>query len=129
VTDGGAKPDGLWFSVGDGTEWRALVKARYNPEDIRYQTEVVLLQEANVCRISTAQDMDIFTAEFGKSHSTRVHAIDWTRAANQFAGVIIAPHCMERCNHEQTHWYRCWEVSCGCVWLARAVKCLRPVNY
>ena len=129
VTDGGAKPDGLWFSVGDGAEWRALVRERYDPEEMRCQTEVVLLRNANICRVNGAQAIDVFTAKYGKSRSARVQAIDWERVADQFAGIIIAPHCKDRCDYEQTHWYKCWEVWSGCVWAARAVECLRPLNY
>jgi hypothetical protein len=129
ATDYGAKPNGLWFSVGDGADWRALVKERYDPDDISHQTEVVLLQSANVYRISGAQDIDVFTAKYGKPRNARVPAIDWARVATQFAGIVIAPHCKGRCDQEQTHWYKCWEVSSGCVWAASAIKLLRPLNY
>jgi hypothetical protein len=128
LTDCGAKPNGLWFSVGNGADWRAAVMERFNPEYITCQTEVVLSQAANICRLNGAQHIDGFTAEYGKLYKARLQVIDWTRVASQFDGIIIAPHCNERCE-DKTWWYKCWEVSCGCVWTPSAVKCLRPLNY
>jgi hypothetical protein len=129
ITDEEAKPDGLWFSVGDGADWIALVKARFKPHQIRYQTEVFFVENANILRIEDANGIDALTAEYGRTRASGRQAIDWTRVASRFAGIIIAPHYEERANHKGAQWYGCWEVSCGCVWSASAVKHLRPLNY
>jgi hypothetical protein len=128
VTDGGAKPDGLWFSVGDGADWRALVKERYNADQVRFQTEVIFAERPNIWHISDAEAIDALTAEYGRMRDDGKQSIDWAGIANKFSGIIIAPHCEERSTFEQTRWYSCWEVSCGCVWVAKVVKCLRPVT-
>jgi hypothetical protein len=129
ATDYGAKPAGLWFSVGDGLDWQALVTARYSPEEIRFQTEVVFFNLTDFLQIGNAAALDAFTTEYGLTRHDGKQAIDWARVARNFSGIIIAPHCEERANYNQTRWYSCWEVSCGCVWAVRAVKTLRPLNY
>jgi hypothetical protein len=127
VTDGGAKPDGLWFSVGDGADWRALAKERYNADQVLFQYEVVLAERANIWHISNAEAIDALTAEYGKMRGDGKQSIEWARIANKFAGIIIAPHCGERSTFEPTRWYSYWEVACGCVWVVKAVEGLRPV--
>jgi hypothetical protein len=49
TTDEEAKPDGLWFSVGDGADWVALVEARFKPHQIRHQTEVFFVEKPTSC--------------------------------------------------------------------------------
>jgi hypothetical protein len=123
----GTKPNGLWFSVGDGSDWRDLFPMKgWSVEDAKCQTEVVFADCANILRAGSAKDVDDLTYEYGKDGG---QAIDWSRIAEKFDGIIIAPHCVERSDHQQTRWYKCWAVSCGCVWRARAVEFLRPLNY
>jgi hypothetical protein len=123
----GIKPNGLWFSVGDGADWRALSATnRWNVDDVKFQTEIVFSEYANILRAEGAADIDKLTSEYGKNDG---QAIDWRRVAETFDAIIIAPLCVERSGHDQTRWYRWWECSCGCVWQSHAVKRLRPINY
>jgi hypothetical protein len=129
ATDHGAKPDGIWFSVGDGSDWRELVCKRFNTNDVKYRTEIFLNEAAKILWIKNADDLDAFTIKYGYIRPDGQKAIDWANIATQFAGIIISPLCVERCNYEPTYWYACWEVSCGCVWQVKAVRDLRPINY
>jgi hypothetical protein len=130
ATDWGAKPDGLWFSVGDGADWRELcVRKRWSLDGLKYQIEIVFSETANIWHVESAVGIDALTAEYGKERNDGKQSIDWSRIAKKFAGIVIAPLCVERCNCERTRWYNCWECSCGCVWRAGAVKLLRPLNY
>jgi hypothetical protein len=129
ATDGGAKPDGIWFSVGDGTDWRALVSRRWSLDDIEYWTEMIFSETANILRVENAAALDALTAKYAQARNDGKQSIDWCRIAEQFAGIIISPLCVERCNYEPTRWYECWEVACGCVWQAKAVRCLHALNY
>ena len=129
VTDWGAKPDGIWFSVGDGSDWRDLVCKRFNSNDVKYRTEIILSEVAKIHWVNNATDLDAFTAKYGYIRKDRKQAINWADVAKEFAGVVISPLCVERCNYKPTRWYACWEVSCGCVWQAKAVRELWPINY
>jgi hypothetical protein len=127
----GAKPIGLWFSVGDGTDWITLCEKKHaengwSLDVLRYQTEIVLSEYANILRLKTADDIDAFTTKYAHGGTL---SINWPLIAKSFGGIIITPFCDERRDWEQTRWYYYWECSCGCVWRANAVKCLRPLNY
>lgn len=123
----GTKPNGLWFSVGDGSDWRALFERKgWGLSDVKYWTEIVFSESANILRAEGAADIDSLTAAYGKDDG---HAIDWLRIAETFDAIIIAPHCVERSDHDKTYWYHQWECSCGCVWQSNAVKLLRRLNY
>ena len=130
ATDRGCKPHGLWFSVGDGADWRALVTARWpRSNGIRCWTEVVLAAKAIILRLTAADDIDAFTTEYARTGDNESQSIEWARVASEVDGIIIASHCRQRESDNETRWYGCWEVSCGCVWRTRAVECLRPINY
>jgi hypothetical protein len=129
----GAKPIGLWFSVGDGIDWITLCEKRHAENGwcldvLKYQTEIVLTECANILCLKTAEDIDTFTTKYVLSSDGTTRSINWPLIAKHFGGIIIAPFCAERCDCERTRWYDYWEVSCGCVWQANAVKLLRPLN-
>ena len=128
----GAKPDGLWFSIGDGTDWIALCKKRHVENGwcldvLNCQTEIVFSESANILHLASAEDIDTFTAAYVMNSSAM--KIDWRRVAEKFGGIIIAPHCDERSNHARTRWYYHWEVASCCVWRKSAVKCLRLLKH
>jgi hypothetical protein len=132
ATDGGAKPDGLWFSVGDGADWRELCvdpEKRWSLDGLKYQIEIVFSERAKIWHVASASGIDALTAKYSSERNDGKQSIDWFQIAKAFEGIIIAPLCVERCKYEQTRWYNCCECSCGCVWHAAAVKCLRPLNY
>jgi hypothetical protein len=132
LSDGaGAKPDGLWFSIDDGADWIAFCKKRHVEDGwsldcLKYQTEIVFIECANILHLTSAADIDAFTIKYLMNSSAK---IDWCRVAGSFDGIIIAPHCDERMRHERTRWYHDWEVASGCVWRTNAVKSLRPLTH
>lgn len=126
ATDWGAKPDGIWFSVGNGADWRALVHSRFNSDDVKYWTEIFLYKTANILRVEDAAGLDALTSMYAQTRNDGKQSIDWHRIAEQFSGIIISSLRVERCNYR---WYACWEVPSGCVWRTKAVRCLRPLNY
>jgi hypothetical protein len=125
----GAKPDGLWFSIGDGADWIKLCKKAngWCLDVLNYQTEIVFSESANILRLASAEDIDAFTAAYVMNSAAT--KIDWRRVAQKFGGIIIAPHVDERSNHENTRWYYHWEIASGCVWRKSAVKCLRLLKH
>jgi hypothetical protein len=138
ATDYGAKPDGLWFSVGNvsdcGSDWRALCEERaktdgWSLDCLKYQTEIFFAKDANILWIQDAVGIDSLTAEYGRIRRDGRQSVDWHRIAKEFEGIIISPMCHDRRDYEQARWYACWQCSSGCVWQARAVQTLRPLNY
>jgi hypothetical protein len=132
--DRGVKPDGLWFSVGDGEDgWRSWCASEM-PHwlDGALATEVVLASDATMLRLVGATEIDAFTAVYGilphyangrTDLFTHEDAIDWRRVAEKYQGIIIAPYVWER-RHE-LRWYYGWDCSSGVVWDAKAVAELR----
>jgi hypothetical protein len=60
----GAKPTGLWFSVGDA--WRLYVEDRkyFSQDALKFQTEVVLSSVARCSHIADADGIDALTAAY-----------------------------------------------------------------
>lgn len=134
ATDGAAKSDGLWFSVGGRRLESALRGARKDRQSgpsiaLKYQTEISFVENAGILWIENASRIDCITAKYAEVRDDGKQSIKWRCVAEEFAGIIIAPLCAERCDYEQTRWYACWECSSGCVWRAGAIQTLRPLNY
>jgi hypothetical protein len=139
LEQGGAKPNGLWFSVGD--EWKTYVEKRIERGDwashaLKYETEVIFAIDARPLELKNAAQIDQFTAEYGNiSDRTRklpayrarkLPLIDWPSVAERYDAIIVDPHCRER--QMPDCWYHGWDVASGCVWKARAAN-LEPINY
>jgi hypothetical protein len=136
--DRGDKPDGLWFSVGDGDDgWRAWCEAgSYSLGKIA--TEIVLRPSAKMLRIDGVKELDAFTAKYGMipAYATQLrggrdyrgYAIDWRRIAQDHQGIIIAPYCWERRLTRHTFWYYTWDCASGVVWDANAVAEVRVIE-
>src|SRR5215471_12084764 len=68
ATDGGAKPDGLWFCVGNGADWRALCEERtktngWSLDCLKYQTEKFFVEDANILWVDDAAGIDSLTVK------------------------------------------------------------------
>lgn len=135
----GDKPDGLWFSAGDGEDgWRAWCEAEsFALGSLTHATEIVFHAKAKLLRLKTASALDAFAAEYGcipdwavtmrSAYFNTGHAIKWPLVAERYDGIVIAPYIYSRRLHEGTHFYYSWDCASGCVWRARAVKALRPL--
>ena len=137
----GDKPDGLWFSAGDGQDgWRAWCEmASFALAALTHRTEIVFRPRAKLLRLKGVRAIDSFTAEYGRepayrksmppsSFSYAGYTIDWPRVAKKWDGIIIAPYCYARRLHLGCRWYYGWDCASGCVWRARAVEALRPLS-
>lgn len=133
---GAYKPNGLWFSVGDGEDgWRAWCEAeQWQTQSMQHATEIVLRADANVLHLRDAAAIDRFTEEYGvipawaprSIEPTRFRTIDWSRVAGSYDALITAPYCYARRLSPHTSWYYGWDCASGCVWRSRAVEALRP---
>lgn len=127
------KPDGLWVSVEEegGFGWKEWCEGEdWGLLGLRYRSEIVLAADANVLRLSSAHDIDEFSARFrGSSAETNyMRGIDWKLVADAYSGIIIAPYIWERRLHEGTSWYYGWDCASGCIWDAAAVAEIRRLE-
>lgn len=124
----GFKPSGLWFSVGDEDDgWRAWCEDQnFGADRFAYAVEIVLVEDANILRLKGAEEIDNFTAAYGKSGGT-IYDIDWAKVASLYDGMIIAPYCWARRLHRETSWYYAWDCASGCIWRSRAILELREM--
>ena len=132
------KPTGLWFSVGDDEDgWRAWCEdnmAEWIKD--RIVTEVVLTPTAKMLRLTGAEQIDAFTAEYSvtptwasgmgeRGSLFERYAIDWRRVASEYQGIIIAPYVWSRRIDDAARWYYGWDCASGCLWDAAAVASLK----
>jgi hypothetical protein len=123
-----SKPEGLWVS--DETNaygWREWVRdnlPRHRLRDYRVANEVTLANDANILVISDAAGLDAFTNQFGRRDRPTCW-LNWSAVAEQWQGIVITPHIMERHGHASCLWYMVWEVASGCIWDPAAIASIR----
>ena len=117
------KPEGLWVSVGE--EWLDWCRSEeFRTESDWYEHWVTVADDANLMQLSSKQDLDRFTADYGVQIDPRFLSrfIDWTRVASEYDGIIIAPYQYGRRLTPHTHWYYGWDIASGCIWNSAVVK-------
>lgn len=124
--DAHMKPQGLWVSVKGKNDWRQWCESEdFNVDRLAVETLVALSPDANILHISGPFHIDAFTQEYGTGNG---YEIDWQSVADKYDGIIIAPYCWERRMSEHTPWYYTWDCASGCIWNARAIASLQPME-
>lgn len=132
------KPMGLWFSAGDGEDgWRAWCEGeQWGLDGFDHATEIVFRDSAKLLRISSTKELDAFTeangfdCDYMPKHLSygKGYGIRWPEIAKAHDAIVIAPYLWERRLFHGAHWYYSWDCASGCVWNARAVAELRPLE-
>lgn len=125
------KPNGLWVSVEGGEEddetWFSwCITNEFHLADLAHRTEIVLLPDANVRHLATADDIVSFSAEFPAPHAIcSLYAIDWARVQAHYGGLIIAPY--QWSVRLDVMWYYGWDCASACLWDVRLIDKVVPV--
>jgi hypothetical protein len=130
------KPCGLWITPhGQEDNWIDwCITEDFHVNRYTNAHEVIFSPTANLLTMSTPQELDSFTDEYGidLATSTRLklngkynHTCDWERVAEKWDGILITPYIWER---RRTMWYYSWDCASGCIWRASAIEkiTLRP---
>lgn len=136
------KPEGLWFSAGDGEDgWRSwCLIERFHTHRLGYRTELKFKRSARILRIKSASGIDRITRAYGvepgwastlpnrtaRARRWRVIDVRWKEIAKQYDAIIIAPYIYQR-RLAGPMWYYTWDVASGCVWNAGAIESLTPL--
>jgi hypothetical protein len=112
------KPQGIWVSVEGVDDWKTWCLAqRWGLDRLEHTAEIHLRQDARILRLTSAQEIDSFTADYGSINS--IDGIHWQRVADQYQGIIIAPYVWSRQFYPL--WYYGWDCASGCIWDAQAI--------
>jgi hypothetical protein len=117
------KPCGFWLSV-DGNEdgWRDwCLGESFGLEHLTHVHDVELAPDAEVLRLHGPAGIDAFTREYHEPSDRFYGRINWSRVAERWQGIIIAPYVWSRRLHDGAKWYYSWDCASGCIWDARAV--------
>jgi hypothetical protein len=124
------KPTGLWVSVKGPDDWKSwCVSEGFSLENLAYPHIIVLSPQANILRLSSANDIDAFTSEYFATNSLFLdgrYQINWGLVADHYDGIIIAPYIWERRLFGGANWYYSWDCASGCLWEASAVQSIIP---
>lgn len=124
------KPDGFWISVVGICDWAA--KSPY-PEWLEYSYDVRLSATANLIRITTLAELEVFHAEYSRSSSLDIvfnrfgdpdPGIDWERVVERCDGIICAPFL----GFTKHSWYNIWDCASGCIWNLSAIESVTPIR-
>jgi hypothetical protein len=121
------KPSGLWVSVQGPDDWKIwCVSEGFNTANLRHPYQIVLAENANIWRLSSAHQIDELTKKYVVPGFRGSYHIDWSRIAQQYEG-IIAPYIWERRLFGGSEWYYTWDCASGCIWEATAIKEIVPM--
>ena len=121
------KPRGLWVSVEGEDDWRAwCTSENFGIENLKWETEVFLADDARILRLSSAAEIDDFTRRYVRAHPDHpelraLQVPDWQEIEKSYQGIIIAPYCWQRRLSDHTFWYYGWDCASGCIWDATAI--------
>lgn len=124
------KPVGLWVSDERGDDgWRSWCASEsYGDLSKQVEHEVVLHPDANIVRLTSADEIDRFTEEWGiaadREYFRDTRAIQWGSVAKRFDGILITPYIWSRRMETHTSWYYGWDCASGCIWNPRAISSL-----
>lgn len=117
---GPGKPHGFWVSVEDDWE-RWCREEHYHLERLRYRTQIILAEDAEILYITTAEELDEFTDKYRKEkHIVSTDEIDWNRVREEYQGIVIAPYIWSR--RLSLMWYYTWDCASGCIWDVSIIK-------
>lgn len=116
-----SKPDGLWVSVDDGEGWQEWCRSEgFNLYKLAVRHEIRLAPDANILWLRSGLEIDAFTREYGEPPTIgNSPAIRWSRVADNYQGIIIAPYQWSR--RLDVTWYYGWDCSSGCIWGPSAI--------
>ncbi len=80
---------------------------------------VMLNNPDSLLWLTTPEDLDHFTDEWGIDAKYNMRAIEWWRVAQKYPGIMITPYCWQR--RLDLFWYYGWDCASGCIWDSEAV--------
>jgi hypothetical protein len=126
------KPKGLWLSVEGRNDWKEwCLSEGFGLDRLKCAAEVRLDPAANILRLSTEEAILDFTRRYGRApliDLPGLNDIDWSGAASDYQGIIIAPYQWRLRLDDRTFWYYGWDCASGCVWDAAAISSITQIE-
>lgn len=113
------KPRGFWVSVKGEYDWPEWAESEDFgwPESFKHRYEVTVSETANILTLGTVAAIREFHEKYFLPAEFRYgNHIDWTRVAEDYDGIIIAPYQWTIRTDEEMFWYYSWDVASGCIW-------------
>lgn len=117
------KPVGLWLSLND--DWKQwCLSENFMIEDLKYEYEVFLHNNANILYLHTPKELFSFTQKYPfKYESDRnTRWLDWNKVKEEYQGIIIPKYLCECRLSRKSSWYYGWDCASGCIWDITCIK-------
>lgn len=119
--EGLMKPNGLWLSAEGAHSWKEYCTGEsWGLKYLAHCAEIVLRPAAEILRITSVAELDDFSAHYSNGDIHDCRAVDWSRVAQFYDGILIAPYQWER--RTSFMWYYTWDCASGCVWNLNAIE-------
>jgi hypothetical protein len=128
------KPRGLWVSAETGGEddhgWLDWCEMeQFAMENFEHAAEVFLREGANVLAIVGPEALLGFAEEYKRPRTWPYYdEIEWSKVAERYQGIIIAPYLWQLRLDDRTNWYYSWDCASGCIWDATAVERIQHLS-
>lgn len=128
------KPRGFWVSDDSDYGWKEWCEGEnFRLENLAYSHEVTLTRNANILRIGSVENLDLFTRTYDAGEHFNKSGIpipkgmfsigtfmDWPKIVKGYQGLIITPYLWKR--RMDYLWYYGWDCASGCsIWDARCI--------
>ena len=111
---GHMKPAGFWVSVDGDDDWPTWCERNeWTDTKKQFHYQVFLAPESKILRLSSVQELEDFTAQYG-IHGEYHVKIDWKSVSQSYQGLIIAPY-QWKCRLD-LDWYYGWDCQSGVIW-------------
>ncbi len=124
------KPIGLWVSVDGEDYWKSWCESEdFNTHRLSMPHRVELSPTANILHLKSPYEIRGFSAKYRhpSKHSFDLRAIEWSKVARDYQGIIIAPYQLECHYSDDIFWYCRWDCASGCIWNVDAVLSISPL--
>lgn len=115
------KPQGLWYSVGSGNEWKEWCKDNM-PDWVHENNFKLSVNESLMLVIDDVQGLISFNDMYSKPiyKDSFINCIDWKLVSKLYSGLEIRNYHSLKWNTAvcplNMTWIYGWDVSSGCIW-------------
>lgn len=113
----GAKPDGLWYGIGDS--WIDWVREKCPPL-MEHHNFSIQVDAEKICRLNSEEELKAFLEEMAVpllGHPSNL--IDWSKVAGKYAGIEISQAVIDLAS--EYPWLEDWGTASGCIWDSAAI--------
>lgn len=120
---GPGKPPGFWYGFEKSwVEW--CLAESFNLKSLKHHYEIIV-DESRILQLATPEAVRNLTLNLPNPDPLlrRLNIdLDWEKLSEKWDGIEVVPYQWSCRLDHKTSWYYSWDVACGCIWRASAIR-------